>query len=97
MSALSVGWYNPKLKIITNIEPWNDKPETITFTSLMLAQLYQTGSKGSMPSSIWIAFDMAKILRVFSLNNTLPGQKDLERIEALVIDIRNGGGVECVF
>ena len=98
MSALSVGWYNPKSRMITNIELWEDKPETITFASLMLAQRYQVGDgKRVMPSSIWIAFDMVKTLRIFSLNDTMPKPQDCERIQALVMDMRKGGGVERVF
>ena len=98
MSALSVGWYNPKSRMITNIEPWEDKPENIAFTSCLLAQQYQLGDgKRLMPSSIWIAFDMFKTLRIFTLNDTMPKPQDCDRILALVMDMRKGGGVERVF
>ena len=34
--SLFVGWYNPKKRAITHIEPWLDSPEKITWTALML-------------------------------------------------------------
>ena len=99
MSSLNVGWYNPKSRKLTHIEPWEDSPESITFTSIMLKSRYESGDgRKSFPSYIWVAFDMAETLRIFFLNqNPLPKQCDLDRIKALIDDIRSGGGVERVF
>lgn len=99
MSSLNVGWYNPKSRKLTHIEPWEDSPDTISFTAILLKGRYQGSSdKYAFPSYIWVAFDMAETLRIFFLNqNPLPKQCDLDRIKALIDDIRSGGGVERVF
>jgi hypothetical protein len=98
-NSLFVGWYNPKTRSITNIEPWDDKPETITLTAILLKERFEFGDgKYVFPSYIWVAFDMVNTLRIFFLNqNSKPKQRDLERIKALVDDIQNGGGLEREF
>jgi hypothetical protein len=98
-SSFFVGWYNPKTRSITNIEPWDDKPETITFTAILLRNRFAAGDgKHVFPSYIWVAFDMVDTMRIFFLNqNPQPRQRDLERIKALVGDIQNGGGFDREF
>jgi len=98
MTQYTVGWYNPKLLKITNIEAWEDHEFYIPLTAAALVQRYQSGDgKRVFPSCIWVAFDLFGTLRIFALNQQLPAQRDLEHIAALVADIRNGGGFEREF
>ena len=89
MSSFFVGWYNPKTRIITNIEPWEGSPDEVTLTALLLRKRYKEGDgKQVFPSYIWVAFDMVSVMRIFFLNqNSKPRMKDVERIKALVDDI----------
>lgn len=99
LSSSFVGWYNPKKRAITNIEPWLDSPNTITWTALMLRDRFENGDgKKVFPAYIWVYFDMVDSMRIFYLDqNPKPRLRDLERIKALVQDIQQGGGFDRAF
>lgn len=97
--SLFVGWYNPKKRAITNIGPWLDSPDKITWTALMLRERYENGDgKKVFPSYIWVVFNAVDVMRIFYMDqNPKPRQRDLERIKLLVDDIQQGGGFDCEF
>lgn len=86
---LKVGFYDPKNDALVSVEDWNGSSSSITFTSLQMASMYQKG-RHRMPSSVWLAFDIEDVLRVFFLEESPRFDAALmDRIKASVDKYRN--------
>ncbi|MFZ4700079.1 MAG: hypothetical protein ACOYMG_08490 [Candidatus Methylumidiphilus sp.] len=88
MNAFTVCFYDPTTDTLVGLKDFFGSPDSISYAGLLHANTYQF-DKHSMPSSIWLAFNSADVLRIFFLDSySCPDQAVLLRIDELVREMK---------